>query len=86
MAISFIFIIKFNETAFLNKISPNNVILFNVALRHKLLNIPFASCYVINIDFLQLYIIVLPLLVFETLGFILSVFFLHFKQLDDIVL
>ena len=57
----------------------------------KLLNNPFACCSVINLDFLLPHmahlskIIVLPLVVFETLGFIPSVFFLHFKQYNDIV-
>ena len=43
-----------------------------------------------NLDFLLPHIahfhntIVLPLLVFETLGFMFSVFFLHFKQYDFI--
>ena len=55
-------------------------------LRPKLLNDPLASCVLLNLDFLLPHIvhfdniIVLPLLVFETLGFMLSVFFLHFKQ------
>ena len=55
-------------------------------LRPKLLNNPFASCVLLNLDFLLPHIvhfdniIVLPLLVFETLGFMLSVFFLRFKQ------
>ena len=52
-----------------------------VFLGPKLLYNPFACCSLINVDFLLLHIahfekiIVLPLLVFETLGFILSVFF-----------
>ena len=55
-------------------------------LRPKLLNNPLASCVLLNLDFLLPHIvhfdniIVLPLLVFEILGFMLSVFFLHFKQ------
>ena len=50
----------------LKKISPNNGILLNGVLRPKLLNIPVASCFLINLDFLVLYkahfdnIIVLP--------------------------
>ena len=57
----------------------------------KLLNNIFACCSLINFDFLLSHaarfhkIIVLPLLVFETFGFMLSVFFLHFKQYDCIV-
>ena len=52
-----------------------------MVLRPKLLNIPFASCFLINLDILASHIahfdniIVLPLLVFITFGFILSVFF-----------
>ena len=51
----------------------------------RLLNNPFASCFLINFDFLEPHIahfdniIVLPLLVAETYGSMLSVF-LHFKQ------
>ena len=64
-----------------NKISPNNGILFNGVLIPKLLNNPFACCSLINFDFLLPHIascdktIVLPLLVFETFGSMLSVFF-----------
>ena len=52
----------------------------------RLLNNPFASCFLINFDSLEPHIahfdnvIVLPLLVAETFGSILSVFFLHFKH------
>ena len=58
----------------------NNGILFNGVLRPKLLKIPLTSCFLINLDSVPHiahfdHIIVLPLLVFETLGFILSVFF-----------
>ena len=86
MTISFIFIIAFGGIAFENKISPNNGIIFNGVLRSKLLNIPLASCFLINHDFLLPHIaycdniIVLPLLVLETLGFILSVFFLDLSN------
>ena len=64
-----------------NKISPNNGILFHDVLIPKLLNNPFACCSLINFDFLLAHIahvdkiIVLPLAVFETLGFIRTVFF-----------
>ena len=64
-----------------NNMSPNNGILFNGVLIPKLLNNPFACCSLINFDFLLSHIadvdkiIVLPLAVFETLRFILSVFF-----------
>ena len=60
--------------------SPNNGILFNGVLIPKLLNNTFACCSLINFDFLLPHmahfdkIIVLPLIVFETFGFILSVF------------
>ena len=72
--------------------SPNNGILLNGVSRSKLLSIPLVFCFLINLDFLLPHIahfdtsIVLPLLVFQTFGFILSVFFLHFKQQDNIVL
>ena len=52
----------------------------------RLLNNPFACCFLINFDFLLPHkahfdnIIVLPLLVAETFESILSVFFLHFQQ------
>ena len=55
--------------------------LFNDVLRPKPRNIPFASRCFINLDFLVPHIahfygnIVLPLLVFETFGFMFSVFF-----------
>ena len=61
--------------------SPNNGILLNGVLRPRQLNIPFAFCSFINFDFLLPHIahfdsnIILPLLVFETSGFIFSVFF-----------
>ena len=54
----------------------------NGILRPKLLNIPLASCFLINLDFLLPHIahfdniIFLRLLVFETLRSMLSVFFL----------
>ena len=65
-----------------NKISPNNGILFNGVLRPKLLNIPLASWFLTNLDFLLPQIthfgnIVLPLLIFETLGFILTLLRWH---------
>ena len=73
----------FLYTVFCNskKRSPNTGILFKRVLIPTLLNIPLASCFLINFDFLQPHIahfdniIVLPLLVFETLGLMLSVFF-----------
>ena len=59
----------------------------------KLLNNLFlASCSLINFSFLLLHTahfdksIIHPFLVLATLGFLLSVFFLHFKQKDNIVL
>ena len=54
---------------------------YNGVLRPKLLNNPFACCSLINFDFLVPHmahvdkIIALPLVVFETFGLILSVFF-----------
>ena len=74
-----------NESAFngivFKTISPVNGILLNGVLRPKLLNNPFASCLLINLDFLLTHIahfdnsVVLLLLVFKTIGFMLSVFF-----------
>ena len=52
----------------------------------NLLSNRFASCFLINLDFLLLHIthfdniIDLPLLVLEIFGSMLSVSFLHFKQ------
>ena len=68
-------------TCIQNKISPNNRILLNGVLAPKLRSIPLASCFLINFDFLLPHIahfdnrIVLPLLVFETLGLMFSVSF-----------
>ena len=65
------------------KISPNIGTLLGV-LRPKLLNSPFASWFLINLDFLIRHIshfdniIALPLLVLETFGFMFSVSLLHF--------
>ena len=53
---------------------------FNGVLRSKLLSIPLSSCFLTNLDFLLPHRahfdnnIVLPSLVFETLGFMLLVF------------
>ena len=58
----------------------------------KLINNPLAFCSLINLDFLLSHTvhfdksIILPLFVFTTFGFLLSVFFLHFKQYEKIVL
>ena len=62
--------------------SPNIGNLLNGALIPNLLNNPFASCLLINLDFLLLHIahfdnIILPLLVLETCGFIFFVYFLN---------
>ena len=54
---------------------------FNGVLRAKLLNIPLAFYFLINIDFLLPHTthfdnnIILPVLVFASLGFMFSVFF-----------
>ena len=67
-------------------VSRNNGTLLNGVLRPKLLNSHFASYFLINLDFLLPHmahfdnIIVLPLLVFETLGFMFSIYLPHFKQ------
>ena len=61
--------------------SPKNGILHSPVLKPRLVNIPLASCFLINLDFLLPHIahfdniIVLPLIVFETLGLMFSVFF-----------
>ena len=66
--------------------SPNNGMLFNGVLRPKLFNIPLAFCFLKNFDFLPPHIahfdniIVLPLLVFQTRGFVPPVFFLHLNN------
>ena len=71
--------------------SPNIGNLLNGVLIPNLLYNPFASCLLINLDFLLLHIehfdniIILPLLVLETCGFIFFVCFLHFKQYDSIL-
>ena len=60
--------------------SPNIGNLLNGVLIPNLLNNPFASCLLINLDFLLLHIahfdniITLPLLVLETCGFIFSTY------------
>ena len=71
--------------------SPNIGNLLKGVLIPKLLNNPFASCFLINLDFLLPHIahfyniISLPLLVLETCGFMFLVYFLHFKQFDSIL-
>ena len=69
-----------------NKISPNIGTLLNDVLTPKLGNYPFASCFLINLDFLLPYIAHFDNIVFlsfsETLGFMFSVCFLHFKNYD----
>ena len=66
--------------------SPNNGILFNGVLIPKLLNNPFASCSFMNLEFLLPHTAHfdnnkdLPFFVLNTLEFILSASFLHFKQ------
>ena len=74
-----------------NKISPNAGTLLNGVLTPKLFNSSFASWFLINLDFLLPHIahfdnmVFLPLLVFETLGFMFPVSFLNFKQYDFIL-
>ena len=64
-----------------NKTSPNIGILLKGVLIPRLLNNPFASCFLINLDFLVLHtghfgnIIVLPFLVCEISGLMLFVLF-----------
>ena len=70
--------------------SSNNGILVNGVLRPKLLNIHFASCSFINLDFLLRHAIhfddriVLPFSRFSTFGSTFSVFSVHFKQYYNI--
>ena len=65
---------------------PNIGNLLNSFLTPNLLNNPFASQFLINLDFLLPHIahfdniVALPLLVPETLRFMFSVSFLHLKQ------
>ena len=67
---------------------PNIGTLLNGALIPKLLHSPFASWFLINLDFLRPHIahfdntIALPLLLLEIFGSMFSVSFLHFKQYD----
>ena len=67
--------------------SPNVGTLLNGVLVPKLVNGPFASWFLINLNFLLPYIahfdniIALPLLVAETFGFMLSVFFYILKNM-----
>ena len=76
----------------LDKMLANNRILIDGVLVPKLLNNPLAFGSLININFLLPHTahfnnnIVLPLVVLETLGFRLYVYFLHFKQYGSIVL
>ena len=69
--------------------SPNIGTSLNGVLIPNLLNSPFASWCLINLDFLLPHIahfdniIALPLLVLEIFGSMFSVFFLHFKQYDS---
>ena len=71
--------------------SPNIGNLLNGVLTPNLLKNPFSSCLLINLDFFLLHIahfdniIILPLLVRETCGFIFSERFLYFKQYDSIL-
>ena len=64
-----------------NKVSPNNGILVNGVLRSKLLHIPLAFCFLMNLDFWPPHkahfddSIVSLLLVFENLRSMFSVFF-----------
>ena len=65
------------------------IILMNIS---KLLSNPLASYYLINHDVLTWQTaefderIILPLFICSISGFLLSVFFLHFKQYDSIAL
>ena len=70
--------------------SPNIGNLLNGVSIPNVLNNPFASWFLMNLDFLPPHTthfdnITLPLLVLETCGFIFFVCFLHFKQYDSVV-
>ena len=73
-----------------NKISPNTGTLSKGVLIYKLFNKHFVSWFLINIDFLLSHnahfdkSIILPFFVSVTLGFLLFVFLLHFKQSNNI--
>ena len=89
--LTILFIIIFNQrNCIRNRISPNIGILPNGVLIPSLLNNPFASYFLINLDFLLLHIahfdniISLPLLVLETYGLMFFVYFSNFKQYDSI--
>ena len=77
---------KIQRSCILEKTSPNKGILLKDALIPRLLNNPFASCFLINIDFLLPHmahfdnIIVLPILVTEILDQYSQYFFQHLKQ------
>ena len=61
-----------------NKVSPNNGILLKSVLRSKLLNIPLASCFLINLDLphrAHFDYHVLPFLVFELMDLCFLYFF-----------
>ena len=66
--------------------SLNTGILLKSVVILRLLNNPFASCFLINLDFLVLHIahldntIVPPFIAFETNGLMLFVFSLNFRQ------
>ena len=72
------------------KRGPTKGILLKGVLIPRLLNNPLASWSLINFDFLQTAhfdkIIILPFFVLAAFGLFISVFFLQFKQYDNIVL
>ena len=69
-----------------NSKSPSNEVL------PMILSIPFACCSLINLDFLLSQAaqfdesIILPFLIFTNLGFLFYVFFLYFKNYNNIIL
>ena len=68
-----------------------NEFYLKVSLFLKLLNDPLASYFLISFDFLLSHTVhfdksfILPFFVFTTFGFLLSLFFLPFKQYGNIV-
>ena len=74
------------------KRGPTKEVLLKGVFIPKLVNNPLPSCCLVNFDFLLSHTahfdrsIILPIFVYSTFGFLLSVFFLYFKQTDNIVL
>ena len=87
--ICFVSCLKFLEPR--NKRGHTKRILLNNVFIPELLNKPLASCCFANFDILLSHAahfdksIIIPCFVLATFRFLLSLFFLHFKQYDNIV-